>query len=111
VSGGLLEEYVARVGERADAHGTGRDARFSTHPDSEDDAPVLVAVARLEVLVERLTPETSVPRRSLALRIGYRFNLGLSCQAEGDHYGDSRDGCSRSAGPRLIRAARPPSGR
>ena len=32
VSGGCLEEYVARVGERATRHGTGRDAAFQHSP-------------------------------------------------------------------------------
>jgi xanthine/CO dehydrogenase XdhC/CoxF family maturation factor len=57
VSGGCLEEYVARVGERATRTAPAVMLRFSTHPDSEDDAPVLGCGGSIEVLVERLTPE------------------------------------------------------
>jgi xanthine/CO dehydrogenase XdhC/CoxF family maturation factor len=56
VSGGCLEEYVARVGERATRTAPAVMLRFSTHPDSEDDAPVLGCGGSIEVLVERLTP-------------------------------------------------------
>jgi xanthine/CO dehydrogenase XdhC/CoxF family maturation factor len=56
VSGGCLEEYVARVGERATRTATAVMLRFSTHPDSDDDAPVLGCGGSIEVLVERLTP-------------------------------------------------------
>jgi xanthine/CO dehydrogenase XdhC/CoxF family maturation factor len=57
VSGGCLEEYVARVGERATRTAPAVMLRFSTHPDSEDDAPVLGCGGSIEVLVERLTPD------------------------------------------------------
>jgi xanthine/CO dehydrogenase XdhC/CoxF family maturation factor len=56
ISGGCLEEYVARVGERAT-----RDARavmldFDTHPDADDHVPTLGCGGSIELLVERLTP-------------------------------------------------------
>jgi len=57
VSGGCLEEYVGRVGERATRTAPVVMLRFSTHPDSEDDVPVLGCGGSIEVLVERLTPD------------------------------------------------------
>jgi len=57
VSGGCLEEYVARVGERATRTAPVVMLRFSTHPDSEDDVPVLGCGGSIEVLVERLMPD------------------------------------------------------
>ena len=57
VSGGCLEEYVARVGERATRTAPVVKLRFSTHPDSEDDVPVLGCGGSIEVLVERLMPD------------------------------------------------------
>src|SRR5258705_12554295 len=57
VSGGCLEEYGARVAERATRTAPAVMLRFSTHPDSEDDAPVLGCGGSIEVLVERLTPD------------------------------------------------------
>ena len=41
VSGGCLEEYIANVGERATRSAPVVMLHFSTHPDSEDNAPVL----------------------------------------------------------------------
>jgi xanthine dehydrogenase accessory factor len=57
VSGGCLEEYVARVGERATRTTPAVMLRFNTHPDSTDDTPVLGCGGSIEVLVERLTPD------------------------------------------------------
>jgi xanthine/CO dehydrogenase XdhC/CoxF family maturation factor len=57
VSGGCLEEYVARVGERATRTAPAVMLRFSTHPDSEDDVPLLGCGGSIEVLVERLMPD------------------------------------------------------
>src|SRR6267142_1930898 len=53
VSGGCLEEYVARVGERATRTAPVVMLRFSTHPDSEDDVPVLGCGGS----IERLMPD------------------------------------------------------
>src|SRR5882762_5943025 len=55
VSGGCLEEYVSRVGERATRTAPVVMLRFSTHPDSDDDVPVLGCGGAIDVLVERLT--------------------------------------------------------
>jgi xanthine dehydrogenase accessory factor len=55
VSGGCLEEHVARVGERATRNTSAVMLRFSTHLDSDDDTPVLGCGGSIEVLVERLT--------------------------------------------------------
>src|SRR5258706_15981761 len=41
VSGGCLEEHVARAGARATQNAPAVMVRFSTHPDSDDDAPIL----------------------------------------------------------------------
>src|ERR1700674_2687954 len=57
VSGGCLEEYVARVGERATRTAPVVMLRFTTHPDSEDDVPVLGCGGSIDVLVERLIPD------------------------------------------------------
>jgi xanthine dehydrogenase accessory factor len=55
VSGGCLEEYVARAGERATRRTPAAILSFSTHPDSDDDVPVLGCGGAIDVLVERLT--------------------------------------------------------
>jgi xanthine dehydrogenase accessory factor len=57
VSGGCLEEYVARVGERATRTAPAVMLRFSTHPDSEAEVPALGCGGSIEVLVERLMPD------------------------------------------------------
>src|SRR5882672_1599535 len=57
VSGGCLEEYVARAGERATRNTPTVMLRFSTHPDSDDDTPVLGCGGSIDLLVERLTPD------------------------------------------------------
>jgi len=57
VSGGCLEEYVARVGERATRTAPAVILRFNTHPDSDGDAPVLGCGGSIDVLVERLTQD------------------------------------------------------
>src|SRR6185369_10864387 len=41
ISGGCLEEYVARIGERATRSAPAVMLQFSTHRDSDDDVPVL----------------------------------------------------------------------
>src|SRR5712671_2965042 len=57
VSGGCLEEYVARAGEHATRNTPAVMLRFSTHPDAGDDAPVLGCGGSIDLLVERLTPD------------------------------------------------------
>ena len=57
ISGGCLEEYVARAGERATRSTAAVMLRFSTHPDSDDDVPILGCGGSIEVLVERLTQD------------------------------------------------------
>jgi xanthine dehydrogenase accessory factor len=57
VSGGCLEEYVARAGERATRNTPAVMLRFSTHPDSDDDTPVPGCGGSIDLLVERLTPD------------------------------------------------------
>jgi xanthine/CO dehydrogenase XdhC/CoxF family maturation factor len=57
ISGGCLEEYVTRVGERATRSVSAVMLRFTTHPDSDDDIPILGCGGSIEVLVERLTPQ------------------------------------------------------
>ncbi|HVQ13078.1 MAG TPA: XdhC family protein [Vicinamibacterales bacterium] len=56
VTGGCLEEYVARAGERATRETAATILPFRTHPESEDDAPALGCGGSIELLVERLTP-------------------------------------------------------
>jgi xanthine dehydrogenase accessory factor len=56
ISGGCLEEYVARIGERATRSASAVMLPFSTHPDAAADAPLLGCGGSIEVLVERLTP-------------------------------------------------------
>jgi xanthine/CO dehydrogenase XdhC/CoxF family maturation factor len=55
ISGGCLEEYIARIGERETRNTRAAMLRFSTHPDSDDNAPVLGCGGSIDVLVERLT--------------------------------------------------------
>jgi xanthine dehydrogenase accessory factor len=55
VSGGCLEEYIARVGERETRNAPAAMLHLSTHPDSQDNAPVLGCGGSIDVLVERLT--------------------------------------------------------
>jgi xanthine dehydrogenase accessory factor len=57
VSGGCLEEYVARVGERTTRSSPAVMLRFDTHPDSGDDIPVPGCGGSLALLVERLTSD------------------------------------------------------
>lgn len=56
VSGGCLEEYVARVGERATRGTPAVMMRFSTDPDTDEAIPVLGCGGTIELLVERLAP-------------------------------------------------------
>jgi len=55
VSGGCLEEHIARVGERETRSVPAAMLHFSTHPDSEDNTPLLGCGSSIDVLVERLT--------------------------------------------------------
>jgi xanthine dehydrogenase accessory factor len=57
VSGGCLEEHVARAGERATRNTPAVMLRFSTHPDSDDDSPVPGCGGSIDLLVERLTSD------------------------------------------------------
>jgi xanthine/CO dehydrogenase XdhC/CoxF family maturation factor len=57
VTGGCLEEYVARAGERATRNTSAAMLRFSTDPDSDDDNPVLGCGGSIDLLVERLTSD------------------------------------------------------
>jgi xanthine dehydrogenase accessory factor len=57
ISGGCLEEHVARAGARATQDAPAVMLRFSTHPDSDDDAPILGCGGSIDVLVERLTAD------------------------------------------------------
>jgi len=66
VSGGCLEEYVARAGERATRNTSAVMLRFSTHPDSDDDTPVLGCGGSIELLVERLTSDHVTLLKQLA---------------------------------------------
>ncbi len=55
ISGGCLEEYVARAGERATRTAPAAMLQFSTHADAGDEVPVLGCGGTIELLVERLT--------------------------------------------------------
>jgi xanthine/CO dehydrogenase XdhC/CoxF family maturation factor len=57
VSGGCLEEYVARAGERATRNLPAVMLHFSTHPDADDDIPILGCGGSIDLLVERLVPQ------------------------------------------------------
>ena len=57
ISGGCLEDYIVRVGERETRSAPAAMLHFSTHPDSDDNAPVLGCGGSIDVLVERLTPD------------------------------------------------------
>jgi xanthine/CO dehydrogenase XdhC/CoxF family maturation factor len=66
VTGGCLEEYVARAGERATRETPATILPFSTHPESDDDAPALGCGGSIELLVERLTPNHVAVLQQLA---------------------------------------------
>jgi xanthine/CO dehydrogenase XdhC/CoxF family maturation factor len=55
ISGGCLEEYVARAGERETRHRPAAMLDFSTHPDADDNVPTLGCGGSIAVLIERLT--------------------------------------------------------
>jgi xanthine dehydrogenase accessory factor len=57
ISGGCLEEYVARAGERSTRDNPASMLSFSTHPDADDDVPVLGCGGAINVLVERVTQD------------------------------------------------------
>ena len=56
ISGGCLEDYVARVGERVTRNCSAAMLRFRTDADADDNIPVLGCGGSIEVLVERLEP-------------------------------------------------------
>jgi xanthine dehydrogenase accessory factor len=55
ISGGCLEEYVARIGERETRSASAVMLHFTTHP-GDDAGPTLGCGGAIELLVERLTP-------------------------------------------------------
>src|SRR5215468_1476247 len=57
ISGGCLEEYVARIGERATRNTSAVMLNFSTRPDADEAVPVLGCGGSIQVLVERLEPK------------------------------------------------------
>ncbi|HEV7302297.1 MAG TPA: XdhC family protein [Tepidisphaeraceae bacterium] len=56
VSGGCLEEYVARHGRSLTQHQPAEVLSFAADPDGDDGKPILGCGGSIEVLVERLTP-------------------------------------------------------
>src|SRR5258705_2727827 len=58
VSGGCLEQYIARNGRQLIRQQSAAILRFGAEPDGADDGkPVLGCGGSIEVLVERLTPD------------------------------------------------------
>jgi xanthine dehydrogenase accessory factor len=57
ISGGCLEEYVARVGERETRETPAVMLHFDTHPDGDGELPALGCGGSIALLVERLTSE------------------------------------------------------
>src|SRR5262245_25925062 len=49
ISGGCLEEYVARIGERATRSTPAVMLHFDTHRDADDDVPVLGCGGSIEL--------------------------------------------------------------
>jgi xanthine/CO dehydrogenase XdhC/CoxF family maturation factor len=80
ISGGCLEEYVARVGERATRSTSAVMLRFNTHPDSDDDVPILGCGGSIEVLVERLTPGHVVFLEQFASASGRDEGSMIACR-------------------------------
>lgn len=67
VSGGCLEEYIARRGRTLTEHQPAGMLSFESRPDAyQADVPSLGCGGSLEVLVERLTPDHLVFLRQLA---------------------------------------------
>jgi xanthine dehydrogenase accessory factor len=79
VTGGCLEEYVARAGERATRCASAVMLRFNTHPDSDGDAPVLGCGGSIELLVERLTPDHVTLLEQLASALQRDESSLLAC--------------------------------
>src|SRR5258708_10174695 len=57
ISGRCLEEHIARARAPATQDAPAAMLRVSTHPDSDDDAPILGCGGSIDVLVERLTAD------------------------------------------------------
>jgi xanthine/CO dehydrogenase XdhC/CoxF family maturation factor len=82
VSGGCLEEHVARAGERATRHTPAVMLRFSTHPDADDDVPTLGCGGSIELLVERLTSDHLLLLKELARAYDRDEGSLLACIVE-----------------------------
>jgi xanthine dehydrogenase accessory factor len=114
VSGGCLEEYVARVGERATRTAPAVMLRFSTHPDSEDDAPVLGCGGSIEILVERLRSDHIVFLEEFASASESDDGSTLACRVrrEGESLSVTREWlqseCRPAADPDLLVHQIPP---
>lgn len=79
ISGGCLEEYVARIGERATRSTPAVMLSFDTHRDAEGAVPVLGCGGSLEVLVERLRPEHVVLLKRFADAAARDTDAWLAC--------------------------------
>jgi xanthine dehydrogenase accessory factor len=85
VSGGCLEEFVAREGERLTRHRPTALLKFSTRPDSDDDVPVLGCGGSIEILVERLALDHLTWLRTLAAACGADESSVVTCRISGPH--------------------------
>jgi len=114
VSGGCLEEYVARVGERATRTAPVVMLRFSTHPDSESDAPVPGCGGSIEVLVERLTQDHVAFLEQFAIASDSDDGATLACRVTraGESLSVGREwlgsDCRLASGPDLLVHRIPP---
>ena len=85
VSGGCLEEYVARAGERATRTTPSVMMHFTTHPYSSDEIPVLGCGGSVDLLVERLTPPHLTLLEQLAAAHQRDACSLLACTVERSH--------------------------
>jgi len=84
ISGGCLEEYVARIGERATRSTPAVMLRFDTHPDADETIPVLGCGGSIELLVERLTPNHVAFLTAFAAAAGRDTDSWVACVARRD---------------------------
>jgi len=82
VSGGCLEDYVARAAERATRQTPAAMLHFSTHPEADTDAPVPGCGGAIGVLAERLTPDHLVVLEQLTAAYERDDCSVLACRVE-----------------------------
>lgn len=107
VSGGCLEDYVARQGAIAPRDRPIAVLRFTADPDADDHAPVLGCGGAIELLVERLTADHVALLRQLVVAYDADEPSILVCTLERScagvsvsrHWLRAAPGAGRPSGP------------